>query len=66
VRTRGAFQPSETKERIMLEGTAGDIKNIVLVHGGFVDASGWQAVYQLLRSEGFNVSWPGRTGRRFW
>ena len=40
----------------MLEGTAGDIKNIVLVHGGFVDASGWQAVYQLLRSEGFNVS----------
>jgi len=50
----------------MLEGTAGDIKNIVLVHGGFVDASGWQAVYQLLRSEGFNVSWPGRTGRRFW
>jgi pimeloyl-ACP methyl ester carboxylesterase len=40
----------------MLEGTAGDIKNIVLVHGGFVDGSGWQGVYQLLRTEGFNVS----------
>lgn len=40
----------------MLEGTAGDIRNIVLVHGGFVDGSGWQAVYRLLRTQGFNVS----------
>ena len=22
-----------------------DVKNIVLVHGGFVDGSGWQGVY---------------------
>lgn len=40
----------------MLEGSTGDIRNVVLVHGGFVDGSGWQAVYQLLRTEGFNVS----------
>jgi pimeloyl-ACP methyl ester carboxylesterase len=40
----------------MLEETAGDIKNVVLVHGGFVDGSGWQAVYGLLRTQGFNVS----------
>lgn len=40
----------------MLEETAGDIKNVVLVHGGFVDGSGWQAVYALLRTQGFNVS----------
>jgi pimeloyl-ACP methyl ester carboxylesterase len=40
----------------MLDETAGDIKNIVLVHGGFVDGSGWQAVYGLLRGQGFNVS----------
>jgi pimeloyl-ACP methyl ester carboxylesterase len=30
--------------------------NVVLVHGGFVDGSGWQQVYQLLRRDGFNVS----------
>jgi len=29
---------------------------VVLVHGGFVDGSGWQQVYQLLRRDGFNVS----------
>lgn len=32
------------------------IKNIVLVHGGFVDGSGWQPVYKILTGEGFNVS----------
>lgn len=29
--------------------------NVVLVHGGFVDGSGWQAVYDLLKNQGFNV-----------
>jgi len=28
---------------------------IVLVHGGFVDGSGWQAVHKILTGEGFNV-----------
>jgi pimeloyl-ACP methyl ester carboxylesterase len=32
------------------------IRNIVLVHGGFVDGSGWQAVYDLLVADGFRVS----------
>ena len=32
------------------------INNIVLVHGGFVDGSGWAGVYALLRKDGFNVS----------
>jgi hypothetical protein len=32
------------------------IRNVVLVHGGFVDGSGWQGVYDLLRKDGFNVS----------
>jgi pimeloyl-ACP methyl ester carboxylesterase len=40
----------------MFEGTAGEIRNVVLVHGGFVDGSGWEAVYRLLRKQGFNVS----------
>src|SRR6267378_4416996 len=31
------------------------IKNIVLVHGGFVDGSGWQPIYKILTGEGFNV-----------
>jgi len=33
-----------------------DVRNIVLVHGGFVDGSGWQGVYDLLTADGFNVS----------
>jgi pimeloyl-ACP methyl ester carboxylesterase len=32
------------------------INNVVLVHGGFVDGSGWRGVYDLLRDDGFNVS----------
>jgi pimeloyl-ACP methyl ester carboxylesterase len=30
--------------------------SVVLVHGGFVDGSGWEAVYRVLRSEGHTVS----------
>jgi pimeloyl-ACP methyl ester carboxylesterase len=33
-----------------------DVHNVVLVHGGFVDGSGWQGVYDLLTADGFNVS----------
>jgi len=32
-----------------------NIRNIVLVHGGFVDGSGWQPVYRILTGKGFNV-----------
>jgi pimeloyl-ACP methyl ester carboxylesterase len=32
-----------------------DIKNVLLIHGGFVDGSGWQGVYDLLKADGFNV-----------
>ena len=31
-------------------------RNIVLVHGGFVDGSGWQGVYETLRNRGYNVA----------
>src|SRR6266516_7205699 len=31
-------------------------KNVVLVHGGFVDGSGWQGVYDVLRKDGYDVS----------
>ena len=33
-----------------------EVKNVVLVHGGFVDGSGWRGVYDLLKADGFNVS----------
>jgi pimeloyl-ACP methyl ester carboxylesterase len=32
------------------------VKNIVLVHGGFVDGSGWQGVYKELRKNGYAVT----------
>ncbi len=32
------------------------VKNIVLVHGGFVDGSGWQGVYKALKKNGYKVT----------
>jgi pimeloyl-ACP methyl ester carboxylesterase len=32
------------------------VRNVVLVHGGFVDGSGWQGVYDLLKADGYHVS----------
>ena len=32
------------------------VKTIVLVHGGFVDGSGWEDVYKILKKDGYNVS----------
>jgi pimeloyl-ACP methyl ester carboxylesterase len=36
--------------------TSAVVKNIVLVHGGFVDGSGWQRVYNLLKKDGYTVT----------
>jgi pimeloyl-ACP methyl ester carboxylesterase len=30
--------------------------NVVLVHGGFVDGSGWEGVYRILKQDGYRVS----------
>ena len=32
------------------------VKNIVLVHGGFVDGSGWEGVYKALKRDGYTVA----------
>ena len=32
------------------------VKNVVLVHGGFVDGSGWQGVYKALKKTGYTVT----------
>jgi pimeloyl-ACP methyl ester carboxylesterase len=31
-------------------------KNVVLVHGGFVDGSGWEGVYKMLKKDGYTVA----------
>src|SRR2546426_5625733 len=40
----------------MSTATADRIKNIVLVHGGFVDGSGWLGVHRGLKQQAFSVS----------
>ncbi len=32
------------------------IKNVVLVHGAFADGSGWEAVSNILKKDGYTVS----------
>lgn len=39
----------------MSKSSAGRAASIVLVHGGFVDGSGWQGVYNILKKDGYNV-----------
>ena len=33
-----------------------EVRDIVLVHGGFVDGSGWEGVYRILRKDGYSVA----------
>jgi hypothetical protein len=32
------------------------VKNIVLVHGAWVDGSGWKPVYEILTKDGYDVT----------
>src|ERR1700740_2148371 len=43
---------------VVLTGSAlaSPIKNVVLVHGAFVDGSGWQPVYNILVKDGYIVT----------
>src|SRR5436853_3481899 len=45
---------SRGRETIMAENVAA--KTVVLVHGGFVDGSGWEGVYNILRKDGYTVA----------
>ncbi len=40
----------------MAERSSLEVRTIVLVHGGFVDGSGWEGVYKILRKDGYRVS----------
>ena len=44
------------KDLMAQTNTSAVVKNIVLVHGGFVDGSGWQRVYKLLKKDGYTVT----------
>jgi pimeloyl-ACP methyl ester carboxylesterase len=35
---------------------AAPVKSIILVHGGFVDGSGWEGVYEILTRDGYHVT----------
>ncbi|RWI54805.1 MAG: alpha/beta hydrolase [Mesorhizobium sp.] len=32
------------------------VKSVILVHGGFVDGSGWEGVYEILKEDGYDVT----------
>jgi len=46
----------EREELMAQTYTTTQVRNIILVHGGFVDGSGWEDVYKELKKEGYTVS----------
>jgi hypothetical protein len=44
------------QENVMGVTSAAAAVSIVLVHCGFVDGSGWQGVYNILKKDGYSVS----------
>jgi pimeloyl-ACP methyl ester carboxylesterase len=44
------------KDLMAQTNTSTVVKNIVLVHGGFVDGSGWEGVYKALKEAGYTVA----------
>ncbi len=51
-----AFATAFSVLSVVAPAKAQPLKNIVLVHGAWVDASGWKPVYDILTGEGFHVS----------
>src|SRR2546421_6626618 len=41
---------------MLQSSTHANVKNVVLVHGGFVDGSGWEGVYKALKRDGYAVA----------
>jgi pimeloyl-ACP methyl ester carboxylesterase len=44
------------EKEIIMPDVTGALGTVVLVHGGFVDGSGWEDVYKILKKDGYNVS----------
>ena len=53
---RQVMQSDRREVRMFNETNSSGVKNVVLVHGGFVDGSGWRGVYDVLRNDGYTVS----------
>lgn len=51
-----AFAATFSLVSAIVPASAEPLKNIVLVHGAWVDASGWKPVYEILTKEGFHVT----------
>jgi pimeloyl-ACP methyl ester carboxylesterase len=41
---------------VAVPASAATVKNVVLVHGAWVDGSGWKPVYEILTKDGYHVS----------
>ena len=52
----GAIAMTPTSQAASPTHTPNGTKNVVLVHGGFVDGSGWNKVYKILKNDGYNVT----------
>jgi pimeloyl-ACP methyl ester carboxylesterase len=57
IMTDSKFHNSSINNQTVAVTTAKtQVKNIVLVHGALADASGWRAVYDILKQQGYHVS----------
>jgi len=52
----GAIAMTPTSQAASATQAHNGTKNVVLVHGGFVDGSGWNKVYKILKNDGYNVT----------
>jgi pimeloyl-ACP methyl ester carboxylesterase len=46
----------QEKDMTSANDDASRVRNVVLVHGAFVDGSGWEGVYHALTAKGYNVT----------
>jgi pimeloyl-ACP methyl ester carboxylesterase len=53
---RRARDNQQIREIVMISVAGSALGAIVLVHGGFVDGSGWEDVYKILKKDGYDVS----------
>jgi pimeloyl-ACP methyl ester carboxylesterase len=44
------------EKEIIMPDVTGALGTVVLIHGGFVDGSGWEDVYKILKKDGYKVS----------
>jgi pimeloyl-ACP methyl ester carboxylesterase len=52
----GALLVGSVEVAMSQTSQAGNVRNVVLVHGGWVDGSGWEGVYKALKKSGYAVT----------